>query len=115
MNILAQQESLIFKMLSEEIRLRIAVLLTEGELCVCDIMEVLSLPQSSVSRPMAKLKSSQLVIDRRDGRWVHYRLNESINDIIPSLSEILVQFRTRQPYQADNKRLTEYLLTKNCQ
>ena len=114
MNIVKTNESNIFKALSEDIRLRIIVILTDGELCVCDIMEVLSLPQSSVSRHMAKLKSSKLVIDRRDGKWVYYRLDAKINERIPSLTEILNQFRNRNPYMTDIEQLQNHKRTKLC-
>nr|HXK57067.1 metalloregulator ArsR/SmtB family transcription factor [Gammaproteobacteria bacterium] len=48
----------LFKALSDETRLRILCLLLEGELCVCDIMAVLQLPQSTVSRHLAYLKNA---------------------------------------------------------
>ena len=57
----------LFKALSDETRLRILSLLTEGELCVCDLMEVLQLPQSTVSRHLAYLRNTGLVADRRQG------------------------------------------------
>lgn len=103
----------LFKAVSEEIRLRIMVLLTEGELCVCDLMEVLTLPQSSVSRHMAKLKASEMVIGRRDQKWVFYRLNTELNSLIPFLTEMLQSFRDRQPYNLDIERLKMHLQTKN--
>ena len=64
----------LFKALSDETRLRIMGLLAEGELCVCELMAVLGLPQSTVSRHLAYLKNSGLVSDRRQGTWMHYRL-----------------------------------------
>jgi ArsR family transcriptional regulator len=66
----------LFKSLSDETRLRILRLLLEGELCICDLMEVLDLPQSRVSRHMAYLKHSGLVNDRREGIWIYYSLKE---------------------------------------
>ena len=64
----------IFKALSDETRLSILALLQQGELCVCDLMAVLELPQSTVSRHLAYLKNAGLVEDRRQGRWMFYRL-----------------------------------------
>lgn len=64
----------LFKGLSDPMRLRIAVLLLDRELCVCDLMEVLRAPQSTVSRHMSRLKAAGLVTDRRAGKWVHYQL-----------------------------------------
>jgi ArsR family transcriptional regulator len=64
----------LFKSLSDETRLRILNLLTYGELCVCDLMEVLSLPQSTISRHIAYLKNAGLVKSRREGVWIYYSL-----------------------------------------
>lgn len=64
----------LFKALSDETRLRILALLTAGELCVCDLMAVLELPQSTVSRHLAYLRNNGLVEDRRQGVWMYYRL-----------------------------------------
>src|SRR3989338_4364287 len=70
-----------FKAMSDETRLRILHLLTYGELCVCDLMEVLSLPQSTISRHMAYLKNAGLVKDRRNGVWIHYSLSKPKNNV----------------------------------
>ena len=56
-----------FKALSDETRLRILALLVCGELCVCDLMAVLDLPQSTVSRHLAYLRHAGLVEDRLAG------------------------------------------------
>ena len=68
----------IYKALSEEMRLRILMLLTHGELCVCDLMAVLDEPQSKVSRHIAYLKNSGLVSGKRVGTWMHYSLKEPL-------------------------------------
>jgi ArsR family transcriptional regulator, arsenate/arsenite/antimonite-responsive transcriptional repressor len=64
----------LFKALSDETRLRILALLSGGELCVCDLMAVLELPQSTVSRHLAYLRNAGLVEDRRQGVWMYYQL-----------------------------------------
>lgn len=66
----------LFKALSDETRLRILSLLGAGELCVCDLMAILDLPQSTVSRHLATLRNADLVEDRRQGVWMYYRLAE---------------------------------------
>lgn len=71
----------VFKALSDETRLRILCLLLDGELCVCDIMDVLQLPQSTVSRHLAYLKNACLVDDRRCGVWMYYSIIDGINDL----------------------------------
>jgi ArsR family transcriptional regulator, arsenate/arsenite/antimonite-responsive transcriptional repressor len=65
----------VFKALSDETRLRIMKLLEGGELCICKIMEITEMKQSRVSRHMGILKNAGLVVDRREGKWVHYSLN----------------------------------------
>ncbi|MBI1293028.1 metalloregulator ArsR/SmtB family transcription factor [bacterium] len=65
----------ITKALSDPSRIRILCALSScGELCVCQIQELLDLAPSTTSRHMALLSSAGLVDGRRDGRWVHYRL-----------------------------------------
>ena len=66
----------IFRAFSDETRLRILNLLSEGELCVCDVMRVLGEPQSKVSRHFAYLRKSGLVTGRKEGLWMYYRLSE---------------------------------------
>ncbi|CDH04357.1 DNA-binding transcriptional repressor [Xenorhabdus bovienii str. kraussei Quebec] len=66
----------LFKILSDETRLSIILLLREaGELCVCDLCAAASESQPKISRHMAILRDSGLVLDRREGKWVHYRLS----------------------------------------
>lgn len=80
------------KALSDPIRLRIVLLLqSEGELCVCDLMAVLKLPQSTVSRHLAYLKRSCWVDIRRDGVWMYYSLSHEscaiCNEMLQTLKE----------------------------
>lgn len=64
----------LFKALAHDTRLRILNLLLDGEVCVCRIMEILDLPQSTASRHLGILKNAGLLDDRREGIWVHYSL-----------------------------------------
>lgn len=73
----------IYKALSEQMRLRILLLLTQGELCVCDIMAVLEEPQSKVSRHIAYLKNSGLIQGKRVGTWMHYHIKDDL-DMLPA-------------------------------
>ena len=70
-----------FRALADETRLEMmALLLTRGELCVCDLEEILGVSQSKASRHLRYLKNAGLVSDRRDGLWVHYRIVEDLDD-----------------------------------
>ncbi|MBZ7421839.1 MULTISPECIES: metalloregulator ArsR/SmtB family transcription factor [Enterobacterales] len=67
---------LLFKNLSDETRLSIVMLLREaGELCVCEIIGVLNESQPKISRHLAMLRETGLIMDRRDGKWIYYRLS----------------------------------------
>ncbi len=68
---------IIFKALSDETRLRILKLLEHGELCVGDIVSSFEMSQPKVSFHLAALKSAGLVKDRREGRWIYYRIDDS--------------------------------------
>ncbi len=78
-----------FKALGDETRLRILSLLLEGELCVCDLMSVLELPQSTVSRHLANLRNAGLVEDRRRGVWMFYRLASPSSALAQDLAALL--------------------------
>jgi ArsR family transcriptional regulator, arsenate/arsenite/antimonite-responsive transcriptional repressor len=62
------------KALSDETRLRALMSLRGGELCLCQIIEVLQLAPSTVSRHMTLLQQAGLVHRRKEGRWHYYRL-----------------------------------------
>ena len=62
----------LFRAFADPTRLRLLNLLLEGELCVCDLCEVLDEIQPKVSRHLAYLRRAGLVSVRRDGKWKHY-------------------------------------------
>lgn len=64
----------LFRAFADPTRLRILCLLRTGELCVCDLVAVLGLPQPTVSRHLAYLRGARLVSSRRSGTWAYYRL-----------------------------------------
>ena len=64
------------KALGDENRLRILLSLQDGELCVCQLTELLALAPSTVSKHLSILRSARLVVSRKEGRWIHYRLSE---------------------------------------
>ncbi len=68
----------ILKALGDERRLRLLrLLLTKRELCVCELVDALRLPQYEVSRNLAALRKTGLVDDRRDGLWAYYFIPET--------------------------------------
>lgn len=64
------------KAMADPSRIRILKLLEQGELCVCQITTVLDLTPGTVSKHLGTLKTAGLVQQRRDGKWVYYRLAE---------------------------------------
>ncbi len=62
------------KAISDESRVRILMFLRGGELCVCQVVDVLDLAPSTVSKHMAILVQAGLLDFRKDGRWRYYRL-----------------------------------------
>lgn len=62
------------KALADESRTRVVMFLREGELCVCQIIEMLGLAPSTVSKHMDILHQAGLVESRKEGRWIYYRL-----------------------------------------
>lgn len=65
---------LITKAISDRTRLRIIAALSGGELCVCQVVELLKLAPSTVSKHLHILSGSGLIRSRKDTRWVYYRL-----------------------------------------
>jgi DNA-binding transcriptional ArsR family regulator len=63
------------KAVSEEIRVRILLLLVDREACVCELMEVFGMPQSKLSHHLIILRNAGLLQDERRGKWNYYRLN----------------------------------------
>lgn len=64
------------KAMAHPARLRMLAMLTTGELCVCQMTAVLDLAASTASGHLADLRAAGLVTERKDGKWVHYRLVE---------------------------------------
>ena len=75
------------KALSDIQRLRILLMLRAGELCVCQIIAVLGLAPSTVSKHLSILSAADLVDSRKEGRWAYYRLpqGEALKAVKPVL------------------------------
>lgn len=75
-----------FKCLAEETRLRCLLLIDyHGELCVCELTQALAVVQPKISRHLAQLRQCQLLVDRKQGQWVYYRLNSHLPDWVLSV------------------------------
>lgn len=78
----------IFKILSDETRLRIIILLYQEELCVCELSGILDVPQPKISKNLAKLRDMNLVVDERKEKFVFYSLKEENKLLINTLKII---------------------------
>ena len=67
----------VLKALGDENRIRILLALQEGELCVCQLIELLGLAPSTVSKHLSILRSARLVESRKEGRWIYYQLSRT--------------------------------------
>lgn len=82
MNHMPKEEELyeladLFKIFSDPTRIKILYVLSESELCVCNIAEKLDMTQSAISHQLKILKQSKLVKNRREGKAVFYSLADS--------------------------------------
>ena len=79
-----------FHALSDNIRLQVLDLLRTKELCVCEITQILNIPQSKLSFHLKTLREANLVNSRQQGRWAYYSLNLSQ---LVLLEQYLAEFR----------------------
>ena len=77
----------LFKLLGDPTRARILYALLEaGEMCVCDISETVEIPESTASHALRLLRTAGVVRNRRDGRMVHYSLDDAHVRLLLDLS-----------------------------
>ncbi len=96
----------VFASLSNKTRLRCLYLAAiHDEVCVCEVVDALGIPQPTISKAFKTLKDAGLVTDRRDANWTYYRLNDAapawVTEIIDSTIEGLA---TAAPYLDDENR-----------
>ena len=101
----------VLKALADESRVRILLALGGQELCVCQIVELLQLAPSTVSKHMSVLKQGRLVDGRKQGRWMFYRLAAEdvpaeAREIAALVSRLLAADRRTRD---DGKRLKKIL------
>ncbi len=96
------------KLLADETRLKIIMMLSRRDMCVCQIMAELNMSQPAVSHHLRILKKSGIVQDDKDGRWVFYSLHKeafaerlaSNNDLFDKLSRNLENRQRHRDYDA---------------
>jgi len=97
----------LFRALSDPTRLRLLLLLADqDELCVCELTHALAVFQPKISRHLAMLREAGIVLDRREGLWIHYRLNPKLPAWVREVLETTARANaSAEPYVRDRKRL----------
>jgi DNA-binding transcriptional ArsR family regulator len=97
----------ITKALSDENRARILMMLHDGELCVCQLIEMLGLAPSTVSKHMSILRQARLVQARKEGKWMYYRLpdGDAPQHVLEALKWVQKCLAKEKKIVADNKQL----------
>jgi ArsR family transcriptional regulator len=97
----------LFAALADRTRLRLLNLIAGREVCVCYLVEVLRLGQPKISRHLAYLRKAGVVAARREGKWMHYRL-ERPEDVanLSILDAVFESFKLDREMQSDLSRLT---------
>ncbi|WP_062384950.1 metalloregulator ArsR/SmtB family transcription factor [Pseudomonas abietaniphila] len=81
-----------FKCMADETRTRATLLIaSHGELCVCELMCAMDDSQPKISRHLAQLRSSGLLLDRRQGQWVYYRLNPNLPSWVSEVLQVTLR------------------------
>ena len=97
---------LFFSALADKTRLRLLNLMRDGEVCVCFFAGTLGTNNPKISRHLSYLKRAGLVTGRRDGKWVHYRINppndENAREVFAATMKML---ESDKEMKADRKRL----------
>ena len=95
-----------FLALADRNRLRLLNLMGDDEICVCFFVEILNMPQPKVSRHLAYLRNAGIVVARREGKWIHYRMTYPKDEhALRVLNEVRNWSITDQEMQRDRQRL----------
>ncbi|CBH20890.1 conserved protein of unknown function [Acetoanaerobium sticklandii] len=97
----------LFKLLSDESRLRIIMMLYHQELCVCQLTGILELSQPTISKNLSKLRDLNLVKDTRKEKFVFYSLNLDNKVFIKLLDDIAENIELYPQLVLDKSRLSD--------
>lgn len=83
------------------------MLLQRGtELCVCELIDALKMAQPKISRHLAILRERGIVLDRRNGLWIYYRLHPELPDwALDAINAVARGSSDKQPFAQDQQRL----------
>lgn len=96
----------LFAALADRTRLRLLNLMDGREVCVCYFVEILDHGQPKISRHLAYLRNAGIVSARREGKWMHYRIERPSDPLAASiLNTVLTALKSDGQMQADMARL----------
>ena len=102
----ASQLPELFASLADRTRLRLLNLIAGREVCVCYFVEILRQSQPKISRHLAYLRRAGLVEARREGKWMHYRMAETLDGETQQILKVVLDaLRTDRQMLADLARL----------
>ena len=97
---------LFFAVLADRTRLRLLNLMRDGEVCVCFFAETIGTNNPKISRHLAYLKRARLVVGRREGKWMHYRISEPENKQAEEVFKLIMEmFKKDKEMQSDREQL----------
>jgi DNA-binding transcriptional ArsR family regulator len=101
------------KALADENRVRLLAALEDGELCVCQLIELIGLAPSTVSKHLSILRAARLIDGRKNGRWMYYRLagEEAPAAAKTALAWLLAALKDRPRIREDRRRLEQVMKT----
>lgn len=111
---------MVVKALADENRIRALLALRHGELCVCDIIELLDLAPSTVSKHLSILRQARVINGRKDGRWMYYRLADDkaspqVQEAIKWVCDSLSKDSTAKKDAKKIKQIVRSHAKKSCQ
>lgn len=97
------------RILSDETRVRIVMLLAKKELCVCQLMGVIGISQPLISRNLSLLSNAGLLDERRDGKLIFYRVRKKLPSYAGNILNIL-----KKELDGDKKFIDDVQSLKDC-
>ena len=97
----------LYKVLSDETRIRIINLLYRQDLCVCELVELLSLSQPKISKHIARLRQINLVTTERNEQYIYYRFNHQISQYENVVKNMIAEVNSSGQYNDDITKLKE--------
>ena len=105
MEVIMKEITELYKVLSDETRVRIINMVFKQDLCVCELVEILEESQPKISKHIAKLRQIELVITERNEQYIFYKFNHSNDRYKRIIKNMIDEISTIDIYQKDIKRL----------